>query len=208
MNDLPNRNFKAKYHNNVKLKVYLTIMKNLLILVVIPAFLLSCAPENSNDQSSSDQDVYDRLAEHGIELEHPGPPSANFVYTVRTGNLIFLSGHGPQRPDGGSVTGKLGTDDLTLEEGQEAARLVGISLLASLDQEIGDLNRVNRIVKVTGMVNADPSFTQHSQVINGFSDLMVDLFGDNGSHARAAVGMSSLPGNIAVEIDMIVEVSD
>lgn len=178
------------------------------MLLMISTFLLSCTAENSNEQSGPDHDVYERLDAQGIELVEPGPPVANFVYAVRAGNLIFLSGHGPNRPDGSLVTGKLGTDDLTLEEGQEAARLTGISLLASLEQEIGDLNRVNRIVKVTGMVNAAPSFTQHSQVINGFSDLMVDLFGDRGSHARAAVGMSSLPGNIAVEIDMIVEISD
>lgn len=183
-------------------------MKNLLMLSVISALLISCAAEYTNEQNGPDHDVYERLESQGIELSEPGPPVANFVYAVHTGNLIFLSGHGPVRPDGSMVTGKLGTGELTLEEGQEAARLTGISLLASLEQEIGDLNRVNRIVKVTGMVNADPSFTQHSQVINGFSDLMVDLFGDNGSHARAAVGMSSLPGDIAVEIDMVVEVID
>ncbi len=183
-------------------------MKNLLILLFIPVFVFSCAEENSNEQRALEHDVYERLDEHGIELVEPGPPVANFVYAVRSGNLIFLSGHGPDRPEGGQVTGTLGTDDLTLEEGQEAARLTGISLLASLQQKIGDLNKVTRIVKVNGMVNAHPSFTQHSQVINGFSDLMVDLFGENGSHARASVGMSSLPGNIAVEIDMIVEVSE
>jgi enamine deaminase RidA (YjgF/YER057c/UK114 family) len=184
------------------------IMKNLTVLLVISSLILSCASENSNDQSSSGHDVYERLEANGIELVEPGPPVANFVYAVRAGNLIFLSGHGPDRPDGSQVTGKMGTGELTLEEGQEAARLTGISLLASLQQKIGDLNKVTRIVKVNGMVNADSSFTQHSQVINGFSDLMVDLFGDNGSHARASVGMSSLPGNIAVEIDMVVEVRD
>jgi enamine deaminase RidA (YjgF/YER057c/UK114 family) len=185
-----------------------TIMKNLILLFVISSLMMACASENSNERSSSDHDVYERLEEHGIELVEPGPPVANFVYAVRTGNLVFLSGHGPDRPDGSQVTGKLGADELTLEEGQEAARLTGIALLASLQQKIGDLNKVTRIVKVNGMVNADPSFTQHSQVINGFSDLMVDLFGEKGSHARASVGMSSLPGNIAVEIDMVVEISE
>jgi len=182
-------------------------MKNLIILFFIPALLLSCAADNTNDRET-DHDVYERLDELGIELVEPGPPVANFVYAVQAGNLVFLSGHGPDRPDGSQVTGKLGTGELTLEEGQEAARLTGIALLASLQQKIGDLNNVTRIVKVTGMVNADPTFTQHSQVINGFSDLMVDLFGENGSHARASVGMSSLPGDIAVEIDMVVEVRD
>lgn len=181
-------------------------MKNILILLVFSSLLLSCTAEDSNYSDDVDHDVYERLNAHGIELVEPGPPVANFVYAVRTGDLIFLSGHGPVRADGSQVTGKLGTNELTLEEGQEAARLTGISLLASLQQEIGDLNKVKRIVKVNGMVNADPSFTQHSQVINGFSDLMVDLFGEKGSHARASVGMSSLPGNIAVEIDMVVEV--
>jgi len=105
------------------------------------------------------------------------------------------------------VTGKVGSD-LTLEEGREAARLTAISLLSSLKAEIGDLNRVRRVVKVTGMVNAEPDFTQQPQVINGFSDLMVEVFGDRGKHARAAVGMGSLPSNIAVEIDAVVEIAE
>jgi enamine deaminase RidA (YjgF/YER057c/UK114 family) len=105
------------------------------------------------------------------------------------------------------VTGKVGSD-LTLEQGRDAARLTGISLLSTLKAEIGDLNKVKRIVKVLGMVNSVPTFDKHPAVINGFSDLMVEVFGENGKHARSAVGMSSLPNNIAVEIEMIVELKD
>ncbi len=183
-------------------------MKSLITILLAAGLLISCADEQAQQTTGNDHDIAERLSELGIELTEPGPPVANFVYAVQTGNLVFLSGHGPDRPEGGQVTGKLGTDELTLEEGQEAARLTGIALLASLQQKIGDLNRVERIVKVNGMVNADPSFTQHSQVVNGFSDLMVEIFGDKGRHARASIGMSSLPGDIAVEIDMVVEISD
>jgi enamine deaminase RidA (YjgF/YER057c/UK114 family) len=113
----------------------------------------------------------------------------------------------PQNPDGSRITGKVGTD-LTVDQGYQAARLVGINLLSSLKAAVGDLNSVTRIVKVFGMVNADPSFTQHPTVINGISDLMVAVFGDCGRHARSAVGMGSLPFGVAVAIDMVVEVAD
>lgn len=146
-----------------------------------------------------------RLKELGITLPAPKAPIANFVPAVRSGKLVFLSGHGPDLPEGGQILGKLG-QDLTTEEGQQAARLVGISLLAALKGEIGDLNKVVRIVKVLGMVNATADFKEQPKVINGFSDLMVELFGDKGKHARSAVGVASLPNNIAVEIEMIVEI--
>lgn len=146
-----------------------------------------------------------RLAELGIELYEPPPPVANYVKAVQTGNLVFLAGHGPTKLDGsGYLTGQVGTD-LTIEEGYEAARLVGIALLSSLKAEIGDLSRVKRIVRVFGMVNAPAGFTQQPEVINGASDLLVEVFGERGKHARAAVGMGSLPRNIAVEIEMVVE---
>lgn len=186
-------------------------MKKIFASLLATLFFISCAgPDSGNRQVSNDRgyDVNERLTELGIELKDPPAPTANFVLAVRTGNLVYLSGHGPDRPEGGQVQGKLGSGDLTLEEGQEAARLTGISLLSSLRQEIGDLNKVKRIVSVMGMVNADPSFTQHSQVINGFSDLMVEIFGESGAHSRASVGMSSLPNNIAVEIAIVVEVED
>jgi len=147
-----------------------------------------------------------RLAELGIELYEPPPPVANYVKAVQTGNLVFLAGHGPTKLDGsGYLTGQVGTD-LTIEEGYAAARLVGIALLSSLKAEIGDLSRVKRIVRVFGMVNAPAGFTQQPEVINGASDLLVEIFGERGKHARAAVGMGSLPRNIAVEIEMVVEI--
>lgn len=184
-------------------------MKKLSALILFSLLIFSCAPDRS--EASNDQavnfDVEKRLEELGIQLIKPSPPTANYLKAVRNGNLVYLSGHGPDKPGGGQVIGKLGKD-LTLEQGQEAARLTGISLLSSLKAEIGDLNKVKRMIKATGMVNADPSFTQHSQVINGFSDLMVEVFGNNGKHARAAVGMSSLPANIPVEIELIVEVEE
>ena len=147
-----------------------------------------------------------KLAELGIELPKPPPPVANYVRAVRTGNLVFLAGHGPLKPEGGYVTGKLGKD-LDVEEGYEAARLTAIALLASLRAEIGSLDRVRRIVRVEGMVNSTPDFTDQSKVINGCSDFLVEVFGAaRGKHARAAVGMASLPIGLAVEIHMVVEI--
>jgi len=146
-----------------------------------------------------------RLKELGITLPAVGVPLANYVPTARVGNLVFLAGHGPAQPWAKSATGKLGRD-LTVKEGYEAARNVGINLLASLKAEIGDLRKVKRIVKVLGMVNAVDTFTEQPEVVNGFSDLMVAVFGPAGKHARSAVGMGSLPRNLSVEIEMVVEV--
>ena len=147
----------------------------------------------------------ERLAALGLEIVPPAAPVANYVSAVRTGNLIFLAGAGPRKKDGSLVTGKVGAD-LTLEEGYEAARLTGVIHLGVLKAELGDLSRVRRLVKVVGMVNTGPDFTDHPRVINGYSDLMVAVFGDRGRHARSAVGVASLPMNIAVEIEAIVEV--
>ncbi|MEM7051036.1 MAG: RidA family protein [Acidobacteriota bacterium] len=147
-----------------------------------------------------------RLAKLGLELPTLPPPAANYVRAVRTGNLVFLSGHGPWRAEGGYIKGRLG-DDVSVEQGYEAARLTALAMLSSLKGEIGDLDRVRRIVKVLGMVRSTPDFTQQSAVINGCSDLLVEVFGkERGQHARAAVGMASLPIGIAVEIEMVVEV--
>ena len=146
-----------------------------------------------------------KLQELGIDLSTPSAPVANYVNAVRTGNLIFLAGKGPLKADGENITGKLGAD-LTIEQGYEAARITGINQLSVLKAELGNLNKVKRIVKVKGMVNAIAEFTDHPKVINGYSDLMVEVFGEKGKHARAAVGMGSLPSNIAVEIEMVVEV--
>lgn len=146
----------------------------------------------------------ERLRELGIELPAPYAPVANYIRAVRSGNLVFLGGHGPCEFTE-DAKGKVG-QGRTIEEAYETARRTGICLLASLKDEIGDLSKVKRIVRVFGMVNAVESFTQHSQVINGCSDLLIEVFGERGRHARAAVGMASLPFDITVEIEMIVEV--
>ncbi|MCP9749056.1 RidA family protein [Lacihabitans sp. CS3-21] len=156
-------------------------------------------------QNVFSQKIENRLAELKIILPKVQPPIASYVNAVRTGNLIYLSGKGPTSSDGKFISGKVGVD-LTLEEGKAAARNTGLNLLAALKAEIGDLDKVKRIVKVLGMVNCPTDFTQQPQVINGFSDLMVEVFGDKGKHARSAVGVGSLPANMAVEIEMIVEV--
>ncbi len=146
-----------------------------------------------------------RLEELGIELPPVPQPAGNYVHAVRTGNLLFLAGKGPWNPDGTMPTGKVGRD-VSVEEAYQHARSVGLVLLAVLKQELGDLDRVRRIVKVLGMVNAEPDFGQHPEVINGCSDLFVQIFGERGRHARSAVGMGSLPRGITVEIEAIVEV--
>jgi len=143
----------------------------------------------------------------GITLPKQSSPIANYVNYVRTGNLVYFSGTGPSVEEQGYIKGKLGKD-LTIEQGQEAARITGINLIAKLKSAIGDLNKVKRIVKVLGMVNCTENFTDQPKVINGFSDLMVAVFGEKGKHARSAVGMAALPMNMAVEIEMIVEVED
>lgn len=142
----------------------------------------------------------------GIELAAPWQPQGmSFVPCVRTSNLLFVSGHGPRKADGTFVNGKLG-QDLDWKEGYEAARLVALDLLATIKGEIGDLDKGKRIVKLLGMVNSAPHFTRQPLVINGASDLLIAVFGyERGSHARSAVGMAALPTNIAVEIEMIVE---
>ena len=146
-----------------------------------------------------------RLTELGIELPPVPAPAGSYVHAVRTGNLLFLAGKGPRRADGTTPTGKVGAD-VSTEEANGHARSVGLTLLAVLRQELGDLDRVRRVVKVLGMVNATPDFGQQPQVINGCSDLFVEVFGERGQHARSAVGMGSLPGGITVEIEAIVEV--
>ncbi len=147
----------------------------------------------------------EKLKALNIELPVVKAPIASYVHVVRTGNLLFLSGKGPSDANGHSITGKVGRD-LTVEEGQKAARSVAITQIAVLKNELGDLSRVKRIVKVLGMVQCEDTFTEQPTVMNGFSDLMVEVFGEKGKHARSAVGMSSLPWNIALEVELIVEV--
>ena len=148
-----------------------------------------------------------RLKELGIELATPTSPMANYVNAVRTGNLLYLAGKGPGLPGKPLPTGKVGRD-FTIEQAYVHARETGLSLIAVMKAELGDLDRVKRIVKVLGMVNATPEFGNQPEVINGCSDLFVEVFGHRGRHARSAVGMGSLPRGIPVEIEVIVEVED
>lgn len=171
---------------------------------IIPIFMLPFVFGLSSLQAAG---PHERLAELGIALPEVSPAIANYVSAVRTGNLLFLSGHLPKDAEGAYILGKLG-DDLTVDEGYIAARQAGIALLATLQAELGDLDKVVRIVKVFGMVNATEEFTKHSNVINGCSDLMGEVFGEKGRHARAACGFSSLPLGAAVEIEMIIEIAD
>jgi enamine deaminase RidA (YjgF/YER057c/UK114 family) len=151
------------------------------------------------------QDAETKLKAMKIELPVLSKPLANYVHVVRSGNLLFLAGKGPSKSDGTYITGKVGKD-LTIEKGSEAARLTAINQLAVLKAELGSLNKVKRIIKVLGMVNCEADFKDHPKVINGFSDLLVEVFGEKGKHARSAVGMCSLPNNMAVEIELIVEI--
>jgi enamine deaminase RidA (YjgF/YER057c/UK114 family) len=149
-----------------------------------------------------------RLKEFGIELPPMSTPLGNYVKSVRSGNLVFLSGHGPVTHDRDVRSGKVGAQ-LSLEEARYAARSVGLNLLATLRSELGSLDHVRRIVKVLGMVNCASGFNQTPQVIDGCSNLLIQVFGELiGRHARSAVGMAGLPADIAVEIEMIVEVAD
>ncbi|MAN86171.1 MAG: hypothetical protein CL555_04680 [Algoriphagus sp.] len=168
-------------------------MRKLLALV----FIFFCFSNFSNAQSPEE-----KLKELGIELPEISAPIANYVKWKQVGNLIFLAGNGPD------IYGKVGAD-LSPEEGYQAARETGIEILAVLKAATGgDLSKIKQFVKVLGMVNSAPDFTGHPAVINGFSDLMVEVFGEKGKHARSAVGVAALPNDIAVEIEVIVEVED
>lgn len=166
-------------------------------------FFLGCIASLSVFAQKVDFDK--KLKELGIELAPPSKPVANYVKAVRVGNLLYLSGHGPTKPDGTNITGKVGKE-LTIEQGYAAAKLTAEGMISTLKSELGDLNKVKRIVKVNGWVNCHPDFMDQPKVINGCSDLMVAVFGEKGKHARAAMGAVALPSNIAVEIEMVVEV--
>ena len=147
-----------------------------------------------------------RIKELGLTLPQPPKPLGNYVPGVRVGNLLFLSGHGPLRVDGApTARGKVGRD-LSIEDGYKVAREVGINLLGSTRMLLGSLDKVKRVVKVLGMVNSAEGFGDQPKVINGFSDLMVEVFGESGRHARSAVGMAELPMGIPVEMEMMLEV--
>ena len=148
---------------------------------------------------------YDRLKLLGLELLTPALPVGNYVPFVFANGFLYLSGKGPRKADGSKHTGKVGAD-MTVEQAYLHAQLAGLNLLSVAHMALGDLGRVRRVVKVLGMVNAIPTFADHPKVINGCSDLFVNVFGEVGKHARSAVGMGSLPGNISVEIEVILQV--
>lgn len=150
--------------------------------------------------------IDERLKELGIELPKAPVPVASYVGAVRSGNHLFLAGHTPGLNGEPLVPGKLGRD-FSIEQGYAAARECGLNLLAVAKAELGDLDRVTRVVKLLGMVNCDPDFTDLSKVINGCSDLLVEVFGEHGKHARSAVGMGSLPFGVPVEVELILEVT-
>ena len=148
-----------------------------------------------------------KVTELGLEIPAPFKPAGTYVNAVRSGNLLFLAGHVPYRAGGAIVLGKLGAG-LDVAAGYEAARLAALGVVATLRDELGTLDRVVRIVKLYGVVNSAPDFMAHTRVIDGASDLLVEVFGDAGRHARVAVGVASLPAGMALEIDVIIEVSD
>lgn len=173
------------------------------LLIVMTTFALAgCQGARAKDATGPEA----RLAALGLELPPAPMPVASYVPAVRTGDLVFLAGQGPLRDGKPTVTGKVGAD-LSEKEGYDAARAAALVSLAALKAEIGSLDRVRRIVKVTGWVNSAPGFTRQPWVINGASDLLVEVFGEAGRHARCAVGANELPLDIPVEIDMVVEVT-
>jgi enamine deaminase RidA (YjgF/YER057c/UK114 family) len=169
-------------------------MKSVTILAALLTSLFAAA-----------QSPEENLKKLNIQLPQASAPVASYVNAVKTGNLIFLAGKGPRKENGEYVTGKLG-DSLNIQQGYDAARLTGINQLAVLKELLGDLSKVKRIVKVNGYVNSTNNFYNQPQVMNGYSDLMLQVFGEKGRHARTALGTNTLPMNIAVEVEMIVEV--
>jgi enamine deaminase RidA (YjgF/YER057c/UK114 family) len=147
-----------------------------------------------------------KLKELGIELNSPPSPVANYIPVQQTGNLIYLSGQGPRDESGNFITGKVG-EDISAEEAYELAKNTAINLISVMKSYLGSLDRIEKIVKVLGMVNSTSDFIDHPKVINGCSDFFVEVFGEKGRHARSAVGMGSLPNNMAVEIEIIVEIN-
>lgn len=155
------------------------------------------APANSRAEA--------KLAAMGYALPPPPEPVGNYLPAARSGNVMWLAGVGSRLADGARISGKLGAD-LTVAQGYEAARWAALNLLSRMKAELGDLDRVSRILKVTGMVNSAPSFTQQAAVVDGASDLFVAVYGERGRHARSAPGMSALPGDIAVICDCVIEI--
>ena len=151
--------------------------------------------------------IEQRLIDHDIELPEAAAPAANYVPTVRSGNMLYVSGQVPVWNGGFRHVGKLGAD-ISVEEGQTCARLCGLNVIAQARAALGDLDRVARVVKLVGFVNCTPEFGDQPKVVNGASDLMAEVFGDKGKHARSAVGVASLPFGVAVEVEAILEIAD
>ncbi|MEF8726351.1 MAG: RidA family protein [Candidatus Bipolaricaulota bacterium] len=151
------------------------------------------------------KDYEDRVEELGIEIPEPPKPVGSYIPARRAGDLVFCSGQGPLKDDEFLHLGKVGSD-LTVEEGYEAAKVCAINCLAEVKSEVGSLNKVDKIIKVRGFVSSAPGFDKQPDVVNGASDLLQKIFGENGKHARAALGTSDLPGNIPVEVEMVVKV--
>ncbi len=172
-------------------------MKVLISVLFIAVSIVSFAQKSAEEN----------ISELKLELFTPPAPMANYVRAVRVGNLLFLAGHGPTKADGSNIQGKVGVD-LSIDEGYQAARQVGIAMLSTIKSELGSLDKVKRTVKVTGWVNCPADFKDQPKVMNGFSDLMVAVFGEKGKHARAALGANALPSNISVEVEMILEIED
>jgi len=167
-------------------------MKILLALLLLIAFEVSAqTPEQ-------------KLEQLDIQLPEISPSLGSYVDVVETGKLLYLSGKGPRKPDGGYITGKLG-GELTIQQGYDAAKIIAINQIAVLKNKTGDLSKIKRIVKVNGFVNSESNFYNQPDVLNGFSDLMITVFGDAGKHSRTAVGTNTLPLNMAVEVEMVVE---
>jgi len=180
-------------------------MKNILLLTVLSFSFLGLA--RAGDACCAPDSPEARLAAANIVLPEVPAAIANYVPAVRMGNIVVLAGQIAKGSDGKFITGKVGVD-LTLEEGAAAARICAIQLIAALKAEIGDLSKVKRIVRVGGFVNCPDDYTSQSKVVNGASDLLVEIFGEAGRHARAAVGVASLPAGAPVEIEMMVEIAD
>jgi len=179
-----------------------------MLKILFGLILLSCYSCTPDHKELYDYDVEQRIIDLGIQLEAPKvPPGINIELAKQSGNMIYLSGNGPRSENGEMITGKVG-QELSIEDGYAAARLTAINHLNVLKATIGDLNKVVSIVKVLGLVNAPPDFTEHPAVINGYTDLMIEVFGDRGRHARSAMGMGSLPWNLACEIETIVEIQE
>jgi enamine deaminase RidA (YjgF/YER057c/UK114 family) len=194
---------RAHLHTATRLRRMRTFL--FVVTVMLGTIYHVIAPPFSSAQQNPDPEQ--RLKELTLVLPEPTRPVANYVPAVRTGSLLFVAGHGPCGMPTEKSTGKVGRER-TVEEGYAAARQTALCLLATIKAELGSLKKVNRIVRVFGMVNAVDGFDQHPKVINGCSDLLVSVFGERGKHARAAVGMASLPFNWTVEIEMLVEVAD